>query len=74
MNYVGININTVPALDVRRKKGHNIIGNRSFSNNPGNVKKLGSLCIDLYKKNNLATKLLSSDGGVSAGSNSRDFV
>ncbi len=28
----------------------------------------------IEQKNNLATKLLSSDGGVSAGSNSRDFV
>ena len=55
LNYVGININTVPALDVRRKKGHNVIGNRSFSNNPENVKKLGNLCIDLYKKNKIAT-------------------
>ena len=52
---VGININTVPVLDVRRKKGHNVIGNRSFSNNPENVKKLGNLCIDLYEKNKIAT-------------------
>ena len=28
---VGININTVPVLDIRRKKSHNIIGSRSFS-------------------------------------------
>ena len=55
LNYVGININTVPTLDVRRKKGHNVIGNRSFSNNPVNVKKIGNLCIDLYKKNKIAT-------------------
>ena len=55
LNYVGININTVPVLDVRRKKGHNVIGNRSFSNNPYNVKKLGNLCISLYKKNKIAT-------------------
>ena len=55
LNYVGININTVPALDVKRKKGHNVIGNRSFSNNPVNVKKIGNLCIDLYEKNKIAT-------------------
>ena len=30
---IGININTVPVLDVRRKKSHNIIGTRSFSEN-----------------------------------------
>ena len=55
LNYVGININTVPVLDVRRKKGHNVIGNRSFSNNSESVKKFGNLCIDLYKKNKIAT-------------------
>ena len=34
---VGININTVPVLDVRRKKSHAVIGSRSFSPNPVNV-------------------------------------
>ena len=55
LNYVGININTVPVLDVGRKKAHNVIGSRSFSKNPINVSKLGSLCIDFYKKNRIAT-------------------
>jgi beta-N-acetylhexosaminidase len=31
---VGININTVPVLDVYRKSSHNIIGTRSFSSDP----------------------------------------
>ena len=52
---VGININTVPVLDIRRNKSHNIIGTRSFSKNPAIVSKLGSLCIDFYKKNKIAT-------------------
>lgn len=52
---VGININTVPVLDVIRKKSHNVIGSRSFSENPENVSKLGKICIDLYKKNKIAT-------------------
>ena len=52
---VGININTVPVLDVRRNKSHNIIGTRSFSKNPAIVSKLGSLCIDFYEKNKIAT-------------------
>ena len=55
LNYIGININTVPVLDVRRKKAHNVIGTRSFSENPTNVSKLGDLCIDFYKKNKIAT-------------------
>ena len=31
LNQVGININTVPVLDLKRKNSHNIIGTRSFS-------------------------------------------
>ena len=52
---VGVNINIVPVLDVRRENAHNIIGDRSFSENPFIVKKIGKLCIDLYNKNKIAT-------------------
>ena len=52
---VGININTVPVMDVRRKKSHNVIGKRSFSVDPTIVSKIGNLCINLYKKNKIAT-------------------
>ena len=52
---VGININTVPVMDVRRKNSHNVIGNRSFSADPTTVSKIGKLCINLYKKNKIAT-------------------
>ena len=52
---VGININTVPVLDVRRTSSHNIIGNRSFSTDPVTVSKMGNLCINLYNKNKIAT-------------------
>ena len=52
---VGININTVPVMDVRRKNTHNVIGTRSFSTNPAIVSKIGNLCINLYKKNKIAT-------------------
>jgi len=52
---VGININTVPVLDVKRKKAHNIIGNRSFSDNSSIVTLLGKLCINFYNKNKIAT-------------------
>ena len=54
-NKVGININTVPVLDVHRKFTHNVIGTRSFSSDPEIVKKLGQICINLYKKNKIAT-------------------
>ena len=52
---VGININTVPVLDVRRKNSHSIIGNRSFSNDASIVSKMGNLCINWYNKNKIAT-------------------
>ena len=52
---VGININTVPVLDIRRKNSHNVIGNRSYSRNFKKVIKLGNICIDLYNKNKVAT-------------------
>jgi len=55
LNEVGININTVPVLDVIRAKSHEIIGNRSFSNDVNEVIKLGNLCIDSYKKQKIAT-------------------
>ena len=52
---IGININTVPVLDVIRRKTHKIIGNRSFSNNPQIVRKLGQVCVKQYKSNKLGT-------------------
>ena len=52
---VGININIVPVMDVRRKNSHNVIGNRSFSTDPTIVTKIGKLCINLYNKNKIAT-------------------
>ena len=54
LNKVGININTTPVLDVRRKKTHNIIGSRSFSNRPEIVSKLGNVCIDFYNRKKIA--------------------
>ncbi len=52
---IGININTVPVLDVLRKNTNKIIGNRSFSNDPNIVKKLGKICVKQYELNKLAT-------------------
>ena len=52
---IGVNINTVPVLDVLRKNTSKIIGNRSFSNNANIVKKLGQICVKQYELNKLAT-------------------
>jgi len=55
LNSIGININNVPVLDVKRNKTNKIIGDRSFSSNPKVVSKLGNYCIDFYSKNKIAT-------------------
>ncbi len=52
---LGININTVPVLDIRRLKSHNIIGDRSYSSNKKIVSKIGEICIKKFHKNRVAT-------------------
>ncbi len=55
LKLLGININTVPVLDVRRKITNKIIGNRSFSSDPFLVSKLGKICINKFHENHIAT-------------------
>ncbi len=55
MNFVGININTVPVLDIIRKKSHKIIRSRSFSKDPNIVLQIGKICENFYNKNKIAT-------------------
>ncbi len=52
---IGININTVPVLDVLRKNTSSIIGNRSFSTNSNIIKILGKICVKEYNLNKVAT-------------------
>ena len=52
---LGININNVPVLDVRRGKSDIIIGNRSYSSDIKIVSKIGNICIDKFHKNRIAT-------------------
>ena len=52
---IGININTVPVLDLRKKGASNIIGNRSFSDNHLVTSKIGDYCINLFQNNNVGT-------------------
>jgi len=67
---IGVNINTVPVLDLRKKNSHNIIGDRSFSSDPTIVGKMGNLCVDLYNKNKIATviKHIPGHGGTKSDS------
>ena len=55
LRILGININTVPVLDIRVKGSSNIIGNRAFSKNPKVVSKIGDICIKTFHKNKIAT-------------------
>jgi len=52
---IGVNINTVPVLDLRIKKASNIIGDRSFSNNPEIVSEIGDYCIKYFHENRIGT-------------------
>ena len=53
LNKLGININTIPVLDVVRKNTNKIIGDRSFSNNEKIVKDLGLTTIEQCNKNKI---------------------
>ena len=52
---IGANINTLPVLDLRLKGSSSIIGDRSFSNDPKIVSKLGDICIKSFHSKNIAT-------------------
>ena len=52
---MGVNINTAPVLDLRYKGASNIIGDRSFSNNPKIVSKIGDFCVQYYHENCIGT-------------------
>jgi len=55
MNELGININTVPVLDIIRHNTNKVIDDRAFSNRVEIVSKLGDYCIKLYSQNKIGT-------------------
>ncbi|WP_075534013.1 beta-N-acetylhexosaminidase [Candidatus Pelagibacter communis] len=54
LNELGININTIPVLDVIRKNTNKVIGNRSFSNDRKIVQQLGKLTLKYLHKKKIA--------------------
>ena len=52
---IGININTIPVLDVLRNNTNDIIGKRSFSSNRDVVKDLGIITINMCHDNKIVT-------------------
>ena len=53
LSSLGININTVPVLDLRYKGSSNIIGNRSYSSDPKIVSNIGDKCIEYFRNNSI---------------------
>ena len=52
---LGININTVPILDIRRKKSNNVIGDRSYSSNKRIISEVGNSVIKNFHASKIAT-------------------
>ena len=52
---IGVNINTLPVLDLRVKGSSSIIGDRSFSKDPKIVSQIGDICINNFHSNNIGT-------------------
>ena len=52
---IGVNINTLPVLDLKLKGSSSIIGDRSFSQNPKIVSKIGDICINSFHLNKIGT-------------------
>ncbi len=55
LKLIGVNINTVPVLDLRVKGASSIIGDRSFSKDPHVVSKIGDICIQYFHENGIGT-------------------
>jgi len=70
LKQIGVNINTVPVLDVLHNNTHKVIGSRSYSNKINIIKKLGNICVSFYKKNKLSTVIKHIPGHGSASSDS----
>jgi beta-N-acetylhexosaminidase len=74
LKLIGVNINTVPVLDLRVKGASNIIGDRSFSKNINIVSKMGDLCIKLFHENSVGTAIKHIPGHGLAKVDSHNFT
>lgn len=74
LKLIGANINTVPVLDLRVKYASNVIGDRSFSNNPKIVSKIGDYCIKYFHENGVGTVMKHIPGHGLAKMDSHHFT
>ena len=70
LKMLGININTIPVLDILRLNTSKIIGKRSFSKNKNIVKELGQLTIKYLHQNKIAGIIKHIPGHGAAASDS----
>ena len=74
LKLIGVNINTVPVLDLRIKGASGIIGDRSFSKNKKTISKMGDLCIKLFHENSIGTIIKHIPGHGHAKVDSHNFT
>jgi len=74
LKLIGVNINTVPVLDLRVKGSSNVIGDRSYSQNKNTVSKMGSLCVKLFHENSIGTIIKHIPGHGLAKVDSHNFT
>ena len=74
LKLMGVNINTVPVLDLRVQGASNVIGDRSFSKNKNIVSKMGDLCIKLFHENSIGTVIKHIPGHGLAKVDSHNFT
>ncbi|MDC3125595.1 glycoside hydrolase family 3 protein [Candidatus Pelagibacter sp.] len=74
LKLIGVNINTVPVLDLRNKGSSNAIGDRSFSKNKTATSQLGNICIKLFEKNSISTVIKHIPGHGLAKVDSHNFT
>ena len=74
LKQIGVNINTLPVLDLKIKGSSNIIGDRSFSQNKRIVSKIGDICIDLFNGNSIGTVIKHIPGHGLAKVDSHSFT
>ena len=55
LNDVGVNINTIPVMDLLQKSTHDVIKGRAYSNRHDTVKSLGNFCISYLKKKKIGS-------------------
>tara|TARA_Y100000996_G_C22530991_1_gene646443 strand:- start:291 stop:1238 length:948 start_codon:yes stop_codon:yes gene_type:complete len=74
LNLIGVNINTVPVLDLKLKGSSNIIGDRSYSKYPKIASNIGNYCIEYFHKNGIGTVMKHIPGHGLAKVDSHNFT